>query len=103
MTVDPTIARSVIQDELHGVVTMLATRFPERSLVDIEWVVTDVYQRLSGNARVRAHLIPLTLNRCRRLLSDGCPAGQEGDDGRQDRPPTAVASRNGASLAGAAR
>lgn len=78
MTVEPTIGRPVVpmvQDELQAIVSMLCTRFPERNPEDVELLVTDVYKRLSGDARVRAHLIPLTLNRCRRLLAQGLVGG----------------------------
>ncbi|MDX1890810.1 three-helix bundle dimerization domain-containing protein [Mycolicibacterium sp. 050158] len=63
-------ARPLVADELQRVVTMLTTRFPELNRVDAEWLVTEVYQGLSSEARVRTHLIPLTLNRCRRLLTE---------------------------------
>lgn len=73
MTVDQTVASPMVRDELEDVVVMLCARFPERRTADIEWLVTDAYQTLSDNARIQAHLIPLTLNRCRRLLNDHSP------------------------------
>jgi hypothetical protein len=88
MTVEPTIGRPMVQDELQAIVSMLCTRFPERNPGDVELLVTDVYQRLSGDARVRAHLIPLTLNRCRRLLAKGWSAGPKDHTGSDVRPQT---------------
>jgi hypothetical protein len=57
------------QDELQGVVSMLCTRFPECGRAEVQSLVTDVYRQLSDGARIRTHLIPLTLNRCRALLA----------------------------------
>jgi hypothetical protein len=48
--------------------TMLSARFPDRD--DIGRLVTQVYGELAVDARIPTHLIPLTLNRCRRLLSE---------------------------------
>jgi len=70
MTADQTIAPTLVQDELQAVVAMLCARFPERSRRDVETLVTDVHQRLTDNARIHSHLIPLTLNRCRRILAE---------------------------------
>ncbi len=60
--------RSLLNDELDGVVSTLCARFPTRRRSEIERVVADVYDQLAGNATITAHLIPLTLNRSRRLL-----------------------------------
>ena len=68
--VDDALAEPLVRDELGSVVAMLCARFPERTPREIERLVTDSYQRLSENARIHTHLIPLTVNRCRRLLSD---------------------------------
>lgn len=73
ITVDHALAQPLVRDELQNVVAMLCARFPERSRVEVEWLVTDLYQRLSENARIHAHLIPLTLNGCRRVLSENRP------------------------------
>ena len=62
-------AEPVLRDELDGVMSALCAKFPHRSRSDIEKVVAAVYAQLARNARVTAHLIPLTLNRSRRLLS----------------------------------
>ena len=58
----------MVRDELGAVVSALCARFPDRSRSDVERVVADVYTRLVASATVTAHLIPLTLNRSRRLL-----------------------------------
>lgn len=58
----------MVRDELVAVVSALCARFPDRSRSDVERVVADVYARLVASARVSTHLIPLTLNRSRRLL-----------------------------------
>ena len=73
-------ARSMVTDELQGVVSALCARFPTRQRSDVETVVADVYEQLAGSARITAHLIPLTLNRSRRLL--------EGTQGIRDKPGT---------------
>ena len=58
----------MLTDELQGVVSALCARFPTRQRSDVETVVADVNEQLAGSARITAHLIPLTLNRSRRLL-----------------------------------
>ena len=58
----------MVRDELGAVVSALCARFPGRSRSDVERVVAGVYARLVASATVTAHLIPLTLNRSRRLL-----------------------------------
>ena len=58
----------MVRDELEAVVSALCARFPDRNRSDAERVVADVYARLVASATVTAHLIPLTLNRSRRLL-----------------------------------
>ncbi len=60
---------TMIRDELGAVVSALCARFPDRSRSDVERVVADVYAQLVVKATVTAHLIPLTLNRSRRVLS----------------------------------
>ena len=59
----------MIRDELGAVVSALSAKFPDRNPSDVERVVADVYAQLVANASVTAHLIPLTLNRSRRVLS----------------------------------
>jgi hypothetical protein len=58
----------MVRDELEAVVSALCARFPDRGRSDVERVVAAVYARLVASATVTAHLIPLTLNRSRRLL-----------------------------------
>ena len=60
---------TMIRDELGSVVSALCSRFPDRSRSDVERIVADVYAQLVVKATVTAHLIPLTLNRSRRLLT----------------------------------
>jgi hypothetical protein len=92
MTVNPVLAQPMMCDELHGVVSMLCVRFPERDPVEVERLVTDVFQVLSEDARIRAHLIPLTLNRCRRTLSGRQTSWPEDNDGRTVCSQTASAN-----------
>lgn len=79
MTLMQAAAGTLVRDELQAVVSMLCMRFPDRSRAEVEWLVTDVYQDISGNARIRTHLIPLTLNRCRGLLSSEDPRAEATD------------------------
>lgn len=55
--------------ELEAVASMLRLRFPDFSSEDIDHLVTREYTQLAQQSRVHAHLIPLTLNRCRRVLT----------------------------------
>jgi hypothetical protein len=96
------MAGAMIRDELRTVVSMLCARFPERNQAEVEGLVTGVYQRLSDDARIRAHLIPLTLNRCRRLLSEGRHARQGQYDGSDVRPRITAGPRHDVELAAAA-
>jgi hypothetical protein len=59
----------MVHDELNGVVSALCARFPARPRDEVDRVVTDVYEQLASGATITAHLIPLTLNRSRRVLS----------------------------------
>ncbi len=63
------LAEPLVHDELNSVVSTLCARHPERSRTDIEAVVAEAYAELASSAMITAHLIPLTLNRSRRLLS----------------------------------
>jgi hypothetical protein len=63
-------AKPMVHDELASVVAALHARFPTRSKSEVEDVVSSAYADLISGATVTAHLIPLTLNRSRRLLSD---------------------------------
>ncbi len=60
--------KSLISDELDGVVSTLCARFPTGRRDEIERLVADIYDQLAANASITAHLIPLTLNRSRRAL-----------------------------------
>jgi hypothetical protein len=62
-------ADPMVHDELMGVVSTLSARFPSRSRDEIVDLVAKVHAELTENATVTSHLIPLTLNRSRRLLS----------------------------------
>ena len=64
-------ADALVHDELEGIVAMLCVRFPHIRRREIENVVTRVYDELAGKAIVTTHLIPLTLNRSRTVLTDG--------------------------------
>lgn len=76
----PAPAPSLVNDELWAVVSALCTRYPARTRSEIQRVVTDVYRQLAANATITAHLIPLTLNRSRRVL-DAMPASEPGEAG----------------------
>jgi len=102
MTMDHALAQPLVRDELQTVVSMLCARFPECSQVDVEWLVTDVYRRLSENARIHAHLIPLTLNRCRQVLFEHRLTVLKGHDGSDFRPHVVAVPRLGVSLTGCA-
>jgi hypothetical protein len=83
-----TFAEPMVHDELEGVVAALCARFPDRRRSEIECVVSEVYAKLAASATISAHLIPLTLNRCRRLLHS-MPMGSLARDSVQ---PTLVAA-----------
>jgi hypothetical protein len=61
-------AEPLVHDELEAVVSELCARFPNHPRREIEAIVTRVYATLNEGATVTAHLIPLTLNRSRRLM-----------------------------------
>jgi len=61
-------ARSLADYELARIVSVLRGKYPERDPEQISVLVAEVYRRLAENATVTTHLIPLTINRCRRLL-----------------------------------
>lgn len=62
-------AEPMVRDELDGVIVTLCAKYPRHSRSEIEDVVAAVYAGLAAKATVTAHLIPLTLNRSRRLLN----------------------------------
>lgn len=57
-----------VADELESMIQMFGEKFPDQSESAIARLVNDVYNRLSAEATVTAHLIPLTMNRCQRTL-----------------------------------
>jgi hypothetical protein len=63
------MATPMTTDELAAVVLALRQKFPQLPAAEVETVVARVYAELAAAARVTAHLIPLTLNRSRRLLA----------------------------------
>ena len=63
-----TTSGSMVHDELEAVVSALCVKFPTRGRREVESVVSDVYRQLAATATITAHLIPLTLNRSRRVL-----------------------------------
>lgn len=60
--------KTLVSDELDGIVSTLCARFPTRRRGEIERLVADIYEQLATSASITAHLIPLTLNRSRRAL-----------------------------------
>lgn len=63
-----TFVGPMVHDELQGVVSALCLRYPALSRSEVEIVVADVYEHLAASATITTHLIPLTLNRSRRVL-----------------------------------
>ena len=80
-----TIAAPMIHDELDSVITALCARFPLRTRHEIVIIVTGVYEQLAASATITAHLIPLTLNRSRRLLSSTQATDDSGRDASTER------------------
>ena len=76
----PDTTEHAVQDELQSIASMLCARFPDSRRSDVDRLVTDAYRSLSAKARIRAHLIPLTLNHCRRFLAD-TPVAATSSDG----------------------
>jgi hypothetical protein len=58
-----------VTDELESIVQMFCEKYPDRSEAEIDVLVHDAYAVLAAQATVTAHLIPLTVNRCHKLLS----------------------------------
>jgi hypothetical protein len=61
------MAKTVI-DELESIVRMFSEKNPDRSTEEIDLLVHDVYSGLASGATVTAHLIPLKVNRCHKVL-----------------------------------
>ncbi|ULE33430.1 three-helix bundle dimerization domain-containing protein [Mycobacterium sp. IDR2000157661] len=66
-------AEPLVHDELESLVCNLCAKYPERSRVEVERVVAAVYAEIVAQATVTSHVIPLTLNRSRRLLALSVP------------------------------
>lgn len=64
-----TTTAPMVSDELEAIVTALRQKYPEHP-TQVEAVVAQVYADLAASAKVTAHLIPLTLNRSRRILAE---------------------------------
>lgn len=85
-TWSPSRSANFVEDELAGIVSAVCARFPDQERAAVETAVSKAYEHLKANAKVSAHLIPLTLNRSMRLMrestqrtiehedSTGCPA-----------------------------
>ena len=60
--------------ELDSAAASLVARYPEADPAEIRTLVSTTYEQPAATARIRTHLIPLTLDRCRRVLSErwGC-------------------------------
>jgi hypothetical protein len=71
-----TFAEPLVHDELDSVVSTLCARNPDHARSEVEAVVAEVYAELAAGATVTAHLIPLTLNRSRRLLTTASGADE---------------------------
>jgi hypothetical protein len=94
--------RPLVRDELQAVVSMLCARHPQHGRAEVQCLVTDVYRQLCDDARIHAHLIPLTLNRCRRILSSEQATRPKSHDGSDVGPQSPTGPCPSVSLARAA-
>jgi hypothetical protein len=62
------VSTKTITDELDSIAEMLCVKYPHRSERDIASLVDGVYAKLLSKATVTAHLIPLTMNCCQKVL-----------------------------------
>lgn len=60
----------LVTDELRSIIEMMCVRHPDVSRDTVAALVHQVYQELAAQARVTTHLIPLTVNRCRKRLTE---------------------------------
>jgi hypothetical protein len=67
-----------VADELESITRMFCEKYADRSESGIESMVHDVYTHLVSEATVTAHLIPLTVNRCQRMLTKQRKSAIEG-------------------------
>jgi hypothetical protein len=58
----------LVTDELESIAVSLESQFPEFAVGDIRDLVYETYGGLACDARIEAHLIPLTMNRARAVL-----------------------------------
>lgn len=58
----------MLEDELGSITDVLCVKYPMCSREEVHAVVGDAYRHLAATATVTAHLIPLTVNRARRVL-----------------------------------
>ena len=61
--------RHLTTDELESISVVLESKFPEFEASDVRDVVYAAYRELAAGARIQDHLIPLTMNRARAVLS----------------------------------
>jgi hypothetical protein len=74
------MTRSVVADELDSVTEMLLVRHPDVARDDIKALVHKAYRDLAAQATVETHLIPLTLNRCRKHLTGRAAVREDASD-----------------------
>lgn len=55
--------------DLDSIAAMLMSRCPGHGAEEVRDVVYDAYRRVASSARIKAHLIPLALNRARTVLT----------------------------------
>ena len=64
-----TLRTHLVTDELDSIARALAAKFTAVSTDELREVVNDAYREIAEKARITTHLIPLTLNRARRILA----------------------------------
>lgn len=69
-----------VADDVESVVAMLSAKHPDIARERIEALVHEVYLGLAARATITAHLIPLTINRCRKRLREGVDVGELASD-----------------------
>jgi hypothetical protein len=76
----PSRRANFVEDELAGIVSTVCARFPDQERAAVETAVSEAYEHLKANAKVSAHLIPLTLNRSMRLMRESTQRTIEHED-----------------------
>ncbi|MEO7079498.1 MAG: hypothetical protein ABIY38_11455 [Rhodococcus sp. (in: high G+C Gram-positive bacteria)] len=61
---------TAVSAELASIASTLSAKFPDLAPEDVTAVVNATYARLESTARIRAHLIPLTINHARAILEN---------------------------------